>query len=67
MPGTQKAWKDKFRIWMMPTGWRPADVAEKYPVYKIEDVYAFEKYETKAGSPAFISWIWIQITLLLFS
>jgi alkylglycerol monooxygenase len=59
-----KSIKDKFRIWMMPTGWRPADVAEKYPVYKIEDVYAFEKYETKA-SPTFISWIWIQITLLL--
>jgi alkylglycerol monooxygenase len=56
--------KDKFRIWLMPTGWRPADVAEKYPVYKIEDVYHFEKYETK-GSTAFVSWIWIQITLLL--
>jgi alkylglycerol monooxygenase len=56
--------KDKFRIWLMPTGWRPADVAEKYPVYKIEDVYHFEKYETK-GSTAFVAWIWIQITLLL--
>lgn len=56
--------KDKFRIWMMPTGWRPADVAEKYPVYKIEDVYAFEKYETRA-SPAFVAWTWLQITLLL--
>jgi hypothetical protein len=27
--------KDKIRIWFMPTGWRPADVAEKFPVYKI--------------------------------
>jgi alkylglycerol monooxygenase len=48
-----KSWKDKFRIWMMPTGWRPADVAEKYPVYKIEDVYNFEKYATRT-KPAFI-------------
>jgi len=39
--------KDKLRIWFMPTGWRPADVAEAYPVYKIEDVYDFEKFETK--------------------
>jgi len=59
-----KKWKDKFRIWFMPTGWRPADVAEKYPVYKIEDVYDFKKYETKA-SGVFLTWIWIQITILL--
>jgi alkylglycerol monooxygenase len=56
--------KDKLRIWFMPTGWRPADVAEQYPLYKIENVYDFEKYETKAGN-AFITWIWIQITVLL--
>jgi sterol desaturase/sphingolipid hydroxylase (fatty acid hydroxylase superfamily) len=24
--------KDKFRIWFMPTGWRPEDVKQKYPV-----------------------------------
>ncbi|MFT3910281.1 MAG: sterol desaturase family protein [Ferruginibacter sp.] len=41
-----KNWKDKLRVWYKPTGWRPADVAEKYPVYKIENVYAFEKYDT---------------------
>ena len=56
--------RDKFRIWLMPTGWRPADVAEKYPVYKIEDVYDFKKYET-AGHPVFIAWIWIQMVILL--
>jgi len=60
--------KDKFRIWMMPTGWRPADVAEKYPTYKITDVYHFEKYDPKS-SRALITWSWIQmiITLLLIS
>jgi alkylglycerol monooxygenase len=56
--------KDKFRIWLMPTGWRPEDVAAKYPVYKIEDVYRFEKYET-GGNNVFLSWIWIQMVLLL--
>jgi len=58
--------KDKFRIWFMPTGWRPADVAEKYPVYKIEDVYHFEKYATKS-SPAFITWGWVQMVILLLT
>jgi alkylglycerol monooxygenase len=56
--------RDKFRIWMMPTGWRPADVAEKYPVYKIEDVYNFEKYNT-TGTTSFTAWTWTQMTLLL--
>lgn len=56
---------DKFRIWLMPTGWRPADVAEKYPVYKINDVYHFEKYDTPASKPQLI-WYWIQIVLTLF-
>lgn len=63
-----KKLEDKFRIWFMPTGWRPADVAEKYPVYKIEDVYHFEKYDTE-GSKAFVAWAWVQlsVTLLLIS
>ncbi len=59
-----KSWKDKFRIWMMPTGWRPADVAEKYPVYKIDDVYSFEKYETRANK-WLNAWAWIQISMTL--
>ena len=25
-------WKDKFRLWFMPTGWRPKDVSERFPV-----------------------------------
>lgn len=57
-------WKDKLRIWFMPTGWRPADVAEKYPVYKIEDVYDFEKYDT-AYSKSFLAWTWFQLIMLL--
>jgi hypothetical protein len=59
-----KNMRDKFRIWLMPTGWRPADVAEKYPVYKIEDVYHFEKYHT-TGSTFFKAFIWIQLGILL--
>lgn len=60
-----KSWKDKARIWLMPTGWRPADVAEKYPLYKIDDVYRFDKYDTKA-SPALHTWSWLQMLMTLF-
>ncbi len=56
--------KDKWKIWLMPTGWRPADVAEKYPVYKIEDVYQFDRYETRLF-PLMRIWLWAQLMLLL--
>ena len=53
------SWEDKFRIWFMPTGWRPADVIERYPVYKIDDPYHFQKYAPEA-SVALRTWTWIQ-------
>jgi len=53
--------KDKIRIWAMPTGWRPADVSEKYPVYKIDDVYHFTKYDTEASTASQV-WSWVQLT-----
>jgi alkylglycerol monooxygenase len=59
-----KNWNDKLRIWFMPTGWRPADVAEKYPVYKIEDVYDFEKYNP-VSSKALQTWSFMQLFILL--
>jgi sterol desaturase/sphingolipid hydroxylase (fatty acid hydroxylase superfamily) len=59
-----KSWKDKLRIWFMPLGWRPADVAKKYPVYKIEDVYHFEKYDTPA-SKGFQTYLWAQLICML--
>ena len=57
-------WKDKLLLWFKPTGYRPADVMEKYPVYKIEDVYNFEKYNTRT-SPAFNVWSWVQLVMIL--
>jgi alkylglycerol monooxygenase len=59
-----RSWKDKLRIWFMPTGWRPADVAEKYPVYTIEDVYHFEKYDPRY-SKGLLAWSWVQISMVL--
>ena len=48
----------------MPTGWRPEDVANKYPVHKINDVYHFEKYDPKS-STALAVWSWFQLILIL--
>jgi alkylglycerol monooxygenase len=59
-----KNWKDKFTLWFKPTGYRPADVIEKYPVYKIDDVYNFEKYAPRA-SLAVQTWSWVQVFVVL--
>ncbi len=59
-----KNWWDKCRIWLMPTGWRPPDVVEKYPIKKIRDIYHFEKYRT-ATSPTFTAWCWLQLAAIL--
>jgi alkylglycerol monooxygenase len=55
---------DKLRIWLMPTGWRPEDVKEKYPVEIIENVYQFEKYDTPTSIPLKI-WSIIQMTITI--
>lgn len=59
------SWLEKLTLWFKPTGYRPADVAARYPVYKIEDVYHFEKYETRTTT-AFTAWAWLQLVALLF-
>lgn len=45
---TKSIW-DKLRIWFMPTGWRPVDVSEKYPLELVEDIYGFERYDTNTS------------------
>jgi len=39
----ERTW-DKLRIWFMRTGWRPADVAARYPMNK-PDLNLFRKFE----------------------
>lgn len=37
-------WQDKLRVWVSRTGWRPDDVAEKFPQEK-PDLASFERYD----------------------
>jgi alkylglycerol monooxygenase len=55
---------DKLTIWFKPTGWRPADVTEKFPVHKIDDVYNFKKF-TGIETTTLKVWCWMQLTILL--
>jgi alkylglycerol monooxygenase len=61
-------WKDKFTIWFKPTGWRPENFDEKYPVNKISDVYHFDKYGTENSKKlTYWSVAQLMITLLFIS
>ncbi|MEQ8711820.1 MAG: sterol desaturase family protein [Cyclobacteriaceae bacterium] len=64
---TRNIW-DKIRLWFMPTGWRPDDVKERFPVMSVEDVYNRPKYDTPS-SGYFLAWSWFQLVvnnILLF-
>ncbi|MCB1706395.1 MAG: sterol desaturase family protein [Halioglobus sp.] len=41
-----KHWRDKLRVWVSRTGWRPDDVAQKFPREKT-DLSTFERYDPK--------------------
>ena len=53
---------DKIKVWFMPTGWRPADVKEKYPIQIVENPYQLKKYDTNP-STIFAAWHWFQLTI----
>ena len=43
-------WRDKLRVWVSRTGWRPADVAERFPRKKTE-LAGFHKFDPAVSLP----------------
>jgi sterol desaturase/sphingolipid hydroxylase (fatty acid hydroxylase superfamily) len=67
---TSSYW-DKLRIWFMPTGWRPPDVQDKFPVPTIIDVNNINKYDTPAshtlkGYAIFQMMVTLSLMLFMF-
>jgi alkylglycerol monooxygenase len=60
------SWKDKARIWFMPTGWRPADVAVKYPIQIISDPQQQVKYMPELDRGIKV-WSFVQLVVTLSS
>jgi alkylglycerol monooxygenase len=58
------SWLDKFKLWFMPTGWRPKDMQTNYPITKPENIYTIKKYDTLATSNMKIIY-WSQLIILL--
>tara|TARA_A100001037_G_scaffold306817_1_gene356081 strand:- start:3974 stop:5215 length:1242 start_codon:yes stop_codon:yes gene_type:complete len=55
---------DKIRIWFMPTGWRPKDVAERFPIQTTENPFDQIKYKTE-NSRLLIAWSALQMSVSL--
>ena len=60
-----KHWPDKLKLWFMPTGWRPQDVVEKYPIAIIDFPENQKKYKTNP-SKSLIVWSFLQLITSLF-
>ena len=57
---------DKIRIWFMPTGWRPVDVKEKYPLQEVTNPEKQIKYKTENSILLVAnSWVQLNITIIL--
>jgi alkylglycerol monooxygenase len=56
-------WHDKLKVWLMPPGWRPADVAAKYPKPPF-DLRAVRRYETTLPAPRAVSAITLFVAAL---
>ena len=64
-----RSWKDKLTLWWRPTGYRPDDVALKFPRTRISTEYSFEKYNHEVSyfkiAWALFQWLCITVLLLL--
>ena len=59
-----KSYYDKLRIWFMPTGWRPNDMIEKFPIDYINNPDEQVKFDTN-HSNLFLAWSWFQFSIAL--
>jgi len=69
----QDAWHtssilDKFKIWFMPTGWRPRDVVKKIPRSKVENVFNQEKYKFEYSfiHKVFVGFHFLTLNIVLY-
>ena len=57
------SWRDKLRVWIAPPGWRPADVAARFPKSGY-DLHDFHKYDPPLSLPMSL-YLLVQFSLLI--
>lgn len=59
-----RSWADKLRVWLKPPGWRPADVAARFPKPAFSMAQMQERYQPPMARP--VQWFALaQFALLL--
>lgn len=58
-------WRDKLGIWFRRTGWRPADMQNRFPKQK-SDLHTFSKYDPKV-SPGVRHYVLIQFLVAVLA
>lgn len=58
-----RRWQDKFRVWFGRTGWRPEDVAERFPLPAF-DLTKITKYQTEIATPV-SSYVLLQLLIII--
>ncbi len=59
-----QSWRDKLRLWFMPTGWRPADVEANYPLPRCEPLQQNKFNSTPAQRPIVIAVLAVHLFLM---
>ena len=59
-----KIWLEKLKLWFMPTGYRPQDVASKNPIKTIQKPDELKKYQTE-NSRFQLGWGYFQLVFTL--
>lgn len=57
-----RSWADKLRVWLKPPGWRPADVAARWPKPAF-DIVALQRYDPplRAGAAAAATTLFLAV------
>ena len=59
-----RRWRDKLRVWFAPPGWRPADVAARFPKPDYDPRRDFSRSIRRAASPLSV-YALVQIAVLI--
>ena len=59
-----RAWRDKLRVWIAPPGWRPADVAQRFPKPAYDPHRDFQRFDPPRSLPLSL-YVAAQFALLL--
>jgi alkylglycerol monooxygenase len=59
-----RSWRDKLRVWFAPPGWRPADVAQRFPKPEYDPRRDFSRFDPQRSTSHSL-YALVQVTALI--